>query len=75
MYPDPLARTPIDPMVCVIHLAAWRARAESNSLNADEVRATFPVDIAAKIRVSEALMCDDMPPYSELVAGLDQLIS
>jgi HD-like signal output (HDOD) protein len=74
-FPDPLEHTPVDAMACIIHLAAWRARAEGNGLDADEIAATFPTDVAASIGVTQALMCEDMPPLSELVEGMDQLIS
>jgi HD-like signal output (HDOD) protein len=74
-FPDPLAHEPVDPMACLIHIAAWRARAESNGLDADEIAATFPVDVAEQIGLTQEIVCEDMPPLSELVAGLDQLIS
>jgi HD-like signal output (HDOD) protein len=74
-FPEPLDCELVDDMACLIHLAVWRARAESNGLNEDEINATFPSDVANRIGVSQALMCEDMPPISELVAGMDQLIS
>ncbi|HEY4318143.1 MAG TPA: HDOD domain-containing protein [Herbaspirillum sp.] len=74
-FPDPLEHAPVDPMACIIHLAAWRARAESNGLDANELAATFPADVAAQIGVTQEMVCEEMPPLSELVEGLDQLIS
>jgi HD-like signal output (HDOD) protein len=74
-FPDPLEHEPVDPMACIIHIAAWRARAESNGLDADEIAATFPVDVADQIGLTQEIVCEDMPPLSELVEGLDQLIS
>jgi HD-like signal output (HDOD) protein len=74
-FPAPLDREPVDDMACLIHLAVWRARAESNGLNEDEINATFPADVAHRIGISRPLICEDMPPLSELVAGMDQLIT
>jgi HD-like signal output (HDOD) protein len=74
-FAEPLAHTPADPMACIIHLAAWRARAENSGMDRTEMSATFPIEVAAKIGITEAIMCDEMPPMNELVAGMDQLIS
>lgn len=74
-FPDPLEHGSTDPMSCLVHIAAWRARAESNGLDADEIAATFPADVGAKVGVTQELICEEMPPVAELSEGLEQLIS
>jgi HD-like signal output (HDOD) protein len=73
-FPDPLGGASFDPMAGVIHLAAWRARAEENKYSNEEINATFPADVAQKLNISKNLF-DEMPAISELSAGLEDLVS
>lgn len=74
-FPDPLRSEPFDTMAAVIHLAAWRARVEENNYTKEELEATFPGDVAAKLGIKAELLLVDMPPIAELAAGLDDLIN
>ena len=74
-FPEPLEATVFDPMAAVIHLAAWRARAEENQYSKEEMEATFPSDLARKLNLSKEMVMDDMPAISELSAGLEDLVS
>ena len=74
-FPEPLDAANFDPMAAVVHLAAWRARAEENKYSREEMDATFPSDIALKLNVSRELIIDEMPAISELTAGLEDLVS
>jgi len=74
-FPHPLAQEKMDPMAGIIHLAAWRARAFVHDLNADELQATFPADVAAKLNLSADLILNTMPGIEELGEGLESLIS
>ena len=74
-FPEPLEAANFDPMAAVVHLAAWRARAEENKYSREEMDATFPSDIALKLNVSRELIIDEMPAISELTAGLEDLVS
>jgi HD-like signal output (HDOD) protein len=74
-FPEPLEAATFDPMSAVIHLAAWRARAEENKYSKDELDATFPTDIAQKLNISKDLLLDEMPAIAELTAGLEDLVS
>ena len=74
-FPEPLEAASFDPMAAVIHLAAWRARAEENKSSKEELDATFPSDVAQKINVSKDLVMNEMPAISELTAGLEDLVS
>ena len=69
---DPLAGEPFDPMAGILHLAAWRARAEHNGLSADEMRAIFPAAVAERLNLGADAL-EQMPPLEELSAGLEAL--
>ncbi|MFT3857551.1 MAG: HDOD domain-containing protein [Aquabacterium sp.] len=73
-FPDPLAKEPFDPVAGVIHLAVWRARAEHNQLSAEEMAATVPADVCKKLGIKPDDFLKEMPPMSELAAGLDALL-
>ncbi|MFA9274965.1 MAG: HDOD domain-containing protein [Candidatus Aquirickettsiella gammari] len=74
-FPQPLASAHFEPMAGVIHLAVWRARAEENHYSKEEMEATIPKDVLAKIGISSDYMLTEMPPISELAAGLEELVS
>lgn len=74
-FPRPLASEHFEPMAGVIHLAVWRARAEENNYSMEEMEATIPVDVLAKVGISSQYMLNEMPPISELAAGLEELVS
>lgn len=74
-FPDPIHAPSFDAMAAVVHLASWRARAEENKYSAEELRATFPEEVAAKLGVNADLILSDMPPVAELAAGLEDLLS
>ena len=73
-FPDPLGGDAFDPMAAIIHLAAWRARVDENHLSKDEMLATFPNDVAAKIGLKAEDLIDEMPDLAALSEGLEELI-
>ncbi len=73
-FPDPLAKEPLNPAAAVIHLAVWRARAEANKLNKAEMAATVPAEVCKKLGMTPETFLDDMPPLSELSAGLEAML-
>lgn len=73
-FPEPLSAAAFDPAAGVIHLAVWRARAEANGLSAEELAATVPADVCAKLGLNPTELVADMPPMSELAEGLDALL-
>jgi HD-like signal output (HDOD) protein len=73
--PEPLAEETLDPMACLIHLAAWRVRAEDNQLSADEISAAWPDAVAKMISLDRDDILNNMPPLAELTAGMEALIS
>ena len=74
-FPKPLAHQPFMPMAAIIHLATWLARANENKLTPDEVHATCPTEIAARLGLDPRLMLDEMPPLAELSNGLEDLLA
>ncbi|MBC3876101.1 HDOD domain-containing protein [Undibacterium flavidum] len=74
-FPQPLMSANFEPMAGVVHLAVWRARAEENKYSKEEMEATIPTDVLAKVGISTDYMLTEMPPISELAAGLEELVS
>lgn len=74
-FPQPLASATFEPMAGVIHLAVWRARAEENKYSKEEMEATIPTEVLAKVGISVDYMLNEMPPILELAAGLEDLVS
>ena len=50
-----------DLLACVLHLAAWRVRAELADLSSDEVARSAPVAVAARLGLEPALLTGDIP--------------
>ena len=73
-FPDPLNDEDATHLSGVIHLAAWRARVEENGLSAEEIAACYPEELAAELGLAPNALLDDMPPPSELSAGLEELV-
>lgn len=74
-FPEPLAATPFNPVAGVIHVAAWRARAEHNGLKPDEMEVTLPAEVAKKLGLNPQTLLTEMPPLSELSEGLEALLT
>ncbi|MCH8180855.1 MAG: HDOD domain-containing protein [Proteobacteria bacterium] len=73
-FPDPLGHQPFDPVAAVIHVASWRARAEHNGLQAEELAVTVPAEVCRKLGLTTQELLNDMPPLSELSEGLEALL-
>ncbi|MBC3918689.1 HDOD domain-containing protein [Undibacterium sp. CY18W] len=71
---EPLQQTTFDQIGAVVHVAAWCARGEENHYSKEEQEATFPVEVAQKLGLKPEVVTVDMPPLSELSAGLDDLL-
>lgn len=74
-FPNPLERAPFDHMAAIVHLAAWRARAEANALSPQELAGTVPRAVCSALGISPELLLDELPPLAELSAGLEELIT
>lgn len=74
-FPEPLAHGSFDAVAGVLHLAAWRARAEHNGLNPRELQATVPAPVCIKLGLNAETLLDDMPPVADLCEGLEALVA
>lgn len=74
-FPQPLAAQTFEPMAGVVHVAVWRSRVEENKYSKEEMEATIPHEVLAKLGISADYILNDMPPISELAAGLEELVS
>jgi len=74
-FPLPLEQENVDAMGCIIHLAAWRARAFEHNLSAEDMQNTFPEGVAKALALSSELVLIDMPDLNDLSEGLESLIS
>ena len=73
-FPDPVSPTPFGAEAAVIHVAAWRARAEHNGLDGEEMMATLPTEVCLKLGLKPDTLLTDMPPLAELCEGLEALV-
>lgn len=74
-FPYPLAAEKFEPLAGVIHIAVWMARAEENKYTKEEMEATIPKDVLVELGMSVDYVLSEMPPISELAAGLEELVS
>lgn len=74
-FPLPLEAKPFDPFAAIVHLAAWRARAEENKYTPDEMESTFPADVAEKLGLKLDVFTQEMPPLPELSEGMQELVN
>jgi len=72
-FPMPLATSPLNRLAAVVHLGAWRARAELEQQSEEQLRAGAPMDVAASLGLTTDMLIDDMPPFDELSAGLEEM--
>lgn len=72
---EPLQYANFEPIAGVVHIAAWRARAEEQQYNEQEMEATFPVDVVSKLGLKAEAILKEMPPLNEMCAGLEDLLS
>lgn len=73
-FPAPLARETVDRLAAVVHLAAWRARAEGEKLTGEQLASSFPQAVADAVGLSADVVIDEMPPLDELSAGLEEMV-
>ena len=72
---NPLVQDHFSPLAALVHIAAWRARAEANRLSQQEMELYWPLELAAKIALPRDAMLQDLPPLADLCAGLESLVS
>jgi putative nucleotidyltransferase with HDIG domain len=86
--PRPLEAQPESPVAALVHLAAWRARAEVFGDTTEELLASYPEAVANSLGIDKAWMPalvanggsvnrpnDAMPDVAELTAGLDEMLT
>jgi HD-like signal output (HDOD) protein len=86
--PQPLETRPESPLAAVVHLAAWRARAEIFGDTQEKLLASYPVAVAASLGIDKAKMpalatdgepadrlIRAMPDVADLTAGLDEMLN
>ncbi|NYE62324.1 HD-like signal output (HDOD) protein [Duganella sp. 1224] len=73
-FPEPHHNGELNRLAAVVALAAWRARVAQAELNAEEIEACYPTDLAEELGLDDNALIDDMPPPDELSAGLEELV-
>ncbi len=73
-FPEPLSHNPVDKIASIIHLAAWRARAEHNELSGEEMAVTVPDGVCQVLGLPATKFLQDLPPLAELCEGLEALM-
>jgi HD-like signal output (HDOD) protein len=74
-FAAPLETEPFNKIAAVVHIAAWRARAEENQYSREEMESTFPEKVAERLHVKPGLLLDELPSLAELGAGMEELIA
>jgi len=74
-FAAPLETEPFNRIAGIVHIAAWRARAEENDYSPEEMESTFPESVAAKLGIAAAVVLEELPPLIELGAGMEELIA
>jgi HD-like signal output (HDOD) protein len=72
---NPLVQDHFSPLAALVHIAAWRARAEANQLSPQDLETQWPLELAARIALSRETMLNDLPPLADLCEGLESLLS
>ena len=72
---NPLAQADFDPLGALVHISAWRSRAEENQLSPQDLEATWAGTVAAKIPLSRNAVLQDLPSLTELSLGLESLFT
>jgi HD-like signal output (HDOD) protein len=72
---NPLVQDHFSPLAALVHIAAWRARAEANQLSPQDQETQWPLELAARIALSRETMLNDLPPLADLCEGLESLLS
>ncbi|MFZ6656593.1 HDOD domain-containing protein [Undibacterium sp. TJN19] len=70
----PLQQAEFDQIGAVVHIAAWCARGHESHYTPEEQEATFPTEVAQKLGLKPEVVLKEMPPLSELAAGLEDLL-
>lgn len=73
-FPEPLSHNPVDKIASIIHLAAWRARAEHNEMSGEEMAVTVPEGVCQVLGLPATKFLQDLPPLAELCEGLEALL-
>ena len=73
-YGDP--RTAVQSLLCgVLHLAVWRAQAESTGLSEQQRAEAFPTLVSMGMDITPEIIQAGMPPLDELCEGLEALVA
>jgi putative nucleotidyltransferase with HDIG domain len=72
---NPLALPDFDPLAALVHIAAWRSRAEENQLSPQQREAAWSSDVAAKIALPRDAVLQDLPSLEELSQGFESLFT
>ena len=86
--PRPLEARPESPVAALVHLAAWRARAETFGDTKEKLVASYPEAVATSVGIGKGWMpalltkgesvnrpMRAMPDVAELTAGLDEMLN
>jgi HD-like signal output (HDOD) protein len=73
--PLPLEASEFSQAAACVHLGSWLARNAVAKATEEQMQASFPHDVARKVGASWELMAQQMPPVSELSAGLEDMLA
>lgn len=73
-YDAPLALKPAPPYAALVHIATYLATAQQANLQVDELRAAYPTEVGAAIKLDAVKATTDLPAIADISAGLDAFL-
>ena len=73
-FADPARHGEWSRLPAIVHLAVWRAQAEENEMDAEEMAAALPAEVLRSIGLDPDQLLAEMPLLAELAAGLEDLV-
>jgi len=73
--PDPLASPDYSDAAACVHMGTWVARNAISKASEDQILASYPLEVAQKLGASWEMVAKEMPPVSELSAGLEGMLA
>jgi HD-like signal output (HDOD) protein len=73
--PDPLDSPEFSEAAACVHMGAWVARHAIQQSTPEQQASNFPATVARRLGISLELFAGEMPPVTELAAGLDEMLA
>ncbi len=72
---DPLSAKEYSEAAACVHLGNWAARNAILQTSKEQMQASYPLAVAQRLEMGWDRITEEMPPLSELCAGLEEMLS